>query len=66
MSLGCHSNVTRMSLDWHLTGTWLSLDSQSDKSGTVAVHWMASDSTEVENLAEIEASDWSRAKNPAL
>ena len=33
---------------------------------TLEVDWMASDSKEAENLAEIEASDWSRVKNHAL
>ena len=40
-------------VEWHL-------------SGRMAVHWMASDSSEAQNLAKIEASDWSGAQNPAL
>ena len=40
-------------VEWHL-------------SGRRAVHWMASDSSEAQNLAKIEASDWSGAQNPAL
>ena len=40
--------------------------SEWHSSGRVAVDWMASKLTEAKNLAEIEASDWSRAPNPAL
>ena len=40
-------------VEWHL-------------SGRMAVHWMASDSSVAQNLAKIEASDWSGAQNPAL
>ena len=32
----------------------------------LVMDWMGSELTEAQNLAEIEASDWSRAKNPAL
>ena len=47
-------------IEWHLN--W----SEWQSSDRVGVDWMVSDLTEAENLAEIEASDWSRAKNPAL
>ena len=38
--------------------------SEWHSSGRVAVDWMGSVSTEAPNLAEIEASDWSRVENP--
>ena len=40
--------------------------SEWHSSGRVALDWIALDSTDPENLVEIEASDWSRAENPAL
>ena len=35
-------------------------------SGTVAVHWVDSNLADAEYFAEIEASDWSRARNPGF
>ena len=56
--------------DFGLSGTGLVSLAQEwsewHSSGRVAVDWMASNPTEAKNLAKIEASDWSRATNPAL
>ena len=45
------------------SGSWVT---QWLCSGTVAVHWVDSNLADAEYFAEIEASDWSRARNPGF
>ena len=48
-------------VQWHYIGTPLTFVCQSI--GAFAFDWWTPDSAKAKNLAEMEAPDWSRAKN---
>ena len=61
LALDCQSIDIPLVVHWYSIGTPVTLVCQSI--GTFALDWYTPDLANTENLAEMEAPDWSRAQN---